>query len=284
MADVIVAQRMWQRRDTAANWSSVNPVLAAGEIGVELGATSSDPQMFKIGNGTTAWNSLAYAGGGGGGGSVWRSGAGAPSNSLGDDGDFYLNTTNGDVYYKSSGTYSVVANIKGPPGDPGDPGPAGASAYEVAVAEGFVGTEEEWLDSLVSTVPGPPGSSSGQISLGAGDRVNSLPTGAKALTPVTIACSIERWVMVIFTDDGNPGSVSVDVRKVSYSNFAAGRPNSGDSILAGSLTIASGVKATGGTAAFNTLAVDEDDIFVMVVNSRSDNVTHVGLAIHTEKD
>ena len=33
---------------------------------------------------------------------------------------------------------------------PGDTGPGGPSAYEVAVEEGFVGTEAEWLDSLKS--------------------------------------------------------------------------------------------------------------------------------------
>lgn len=45
---------------------------------------------------------------------------------------------------------------KGDKGDPGPagadstvPGPAGASAYEVAVAAGFVGTEAQWLASLV---------------------------------------------------------------------------------------------------------------------------------------
>ncbi|ATS92294.1 tail assembly protein [Stenotrophomonas phage vB_SmaS_DLP_5] len=60
---VVVAQRMWQRRDTAANWASVNPVMAAGEIGVELGATEADPQKFKIGNGKTPWNGLKYGSG-----------------------------------------------------------------------------------------------------------------------------------------------------------------------------------------------------------------------------
>lgn len=59
MADIIVAQRMWQRRDTTANWTSANPVLAAGEIGVEL----TSPPKMKVGDGVTAWNSLVYAGG-----------------------------------------------------------------------------------------------------------------------------------------------------------------------------------------------------------------------------
>ena len=47
------------RRDTAANWTSNNPVLAAGEPGVE-----SDTTKIKYGDGTTAWNSLGYVTGG----------------------------------------------------------------------------------------------------------------------------------------------------------------------------------------------------------------------------
>jgi hypothetical protein len=48
--------RLQNRRDTAANWTSNNPTLAAGEIGYE-----TDTTKFKIGDGATAWNSLAYA-------------------------------------------------------------------------------------------------------------------------------------------------------------------------------------------------------------------------------
>ena len=44
------------RRDTAANWTSVNPTLAAGEMGFE-----TDTGKFKIGTGSTAWNALPYA-------------------------------------------------------------------------------------------------------------------------------------------------------------------------------------------------------------------------------
>lgn len=47
------------RRGTAAAWTTANPTLAAGEAGVE-----TDTLKFKIGNGSTAWNSLAYQGGG----------------------------------------------------------------------------------------------------------------------------------------------------------------------------------------------------------------------------
>jgi hypothetical protein len=43
------------RRDTSANWTSVNPVLAAGEIGFE-----TNTRLMKAGDGTTAWATLPY--------------------------------------------------------------------------------------------------------------------------------------------------------------------------------------------------------------------------------
>jgi hypothetical protein len=52
-------------------------------------------------------------------GSVWRNGSGAPLDSLGIDGDYYLDDDTGDVYARSLGSYSIAANIKGPQGDPG---------------------------------------------------------------------------------------------------------------------------------------------------------------------
>lgn len=48
------------------------------------------------------------------------------------------------------------AGPTGPTDPQGDEGPAGASAYEVAVEEGFSGTEAEWLASLVGPT-GPVG-------------------------------------------------------------------------------------------------------------------------------
>lgn len=43
------------RRDTAANWTTANPVLAAGEAGLE-----TDSGLVKYGNGTSAWADLQY--------------------------------------------------------------------------------------------------------------------------------------------------------------------------------------------------------------------------------
>jgi hypothetical protein len=46
------------RRGTAAQWTSANPILASGEFGYE-----TDTGYFKIGDGTTAWNTLTVLNG-----------------------------------------------------------------------------------------------------------------------------------------------------------------------------------------------------------------------------
>ena len=51
-----MAVRLQLRRDTAANWTSENPILSLGEPGVE-----TDTLKLKLGDGVTAWNSLDYA-------------------------------------------------------------------------------------------------------------------------------------------------------------------------------------------------------------------------------
>ena len=49
-------------------------------------------------------------------GTVWHSGSGAPSNTLGNDGDFYLRTSNNNAYRKDNGVWSVVVNFSGADG------------------------------------------------------------------------------------------------------------------------------------------------------------------------
>jgi hypothetical protein len=54
-----VVTQIQVRRGTASQWTSANPTLASGEWGFE-----SDTGKVKIGNGSTAWNSLGYTGAG----------------------------------------------------------------------------------------------------------------------------------------------------------------------------------------------------------------------------
>ena len=51
-----MATQIQLRRDSASNWHTANPVLASGELAVEL-----DTKKFKIGDGSTAYNDLVYA-------------------------------------------------------------------------------------------------------------------------------------------------------------------------------------------------------------------------------
>jgi hypothetical protein len=111
------------RRGTAAQWTSVNPVLSAGEMGFE-----SDTRKFKFGNGTTTWNAMPYASAGGV-----------------EAGGFFVGETPpvganvGDIWYNNSDTgteagrsfiyydgYWVELNpgLLGPKGETGEEGPA----------------------------------------------------------------------------------------------------------------------------------------------------------------
>lgn len=50
-----MATKIQVRRDTSANWTSLNPTLSSGEIGYE-----TNTGKFKIGNGSTLWSALDY--------------------------------------------------------------------------------------------------------------------------------------------------------------------------------------------------------------------------------
>ena len=57
MADKTLNIRIQLRNDTAENWTTKNPVLLQGEMGVEF-----DTGKIKIGNGTDHWTTLKYSG------------------------------------------------------------------------------------------------------------------------------------------------------------------------------------------------------------------------------
>ena len=51
-----MAVQIQMRRDTASNWETNDPTLAAGEWGLE-----TDTLKFKIGTGSATWDNLAYS-------------------------------------------------------------------------------------------------------------------------------------------------------------------------------------------------------------------------------
>lgn len=53
-----MADRIQQRRDTAARWSEYNPILLEGEIGI----VTDNPNQYKIGDGVHTWKELPFRG------------------------------------------------------------------------------------------------------------------------------------------------------------------------------------------------------------------------------
>lgn len=75
-------------------------------------------------------------------GSIIYNSTGEPNSNMGNINDYYINLSNYNLYNKISNiNWILIGNIRGK-GDDGD------SAYQVAVENGFVGTEAEWLESL----------------------------------------------------------------------------------------------------------------------------------------
>ena len=71
-------------------------------------------------------------------GTGWTSGRSAPSLNVGRANEFYLDTSNGDVYRSnSSGTYERVGNITGPQGPAGSKGPEGPKGNTGATGTGW---------------------------------------------------------------------------------------------------------------------------------------------------
>lgn len=62
-----MATQIQLRRDTSANWTTNNPILAEGEIGIETDGLGTPTILKKIGNGFNDWVTLPYESTGGGG-------------------------------------------------------------------------------------------------------------------------------------------------------------------------------------------------------------------------
>lgn len=104
---------------------------------------------------------LRSVGGGAGGagtpGSQIRNGSGVPSNSLGIDGDYYIDTDTGFLYVRAAGAYSVSVNMQGAGGGGAD-GAASPVIVGVGAPDSTVGTAgNAYLDTSTNLVYMPKG-------------------------------------------------------------------------------------------------------------------------------
>lgn len=130
------------------NDGATGPAGSTGATGA-TGSTGSTGATGSAGsNGTNGTN-----------GATWRDGSGVPSNGLGANGDYYLDDATGNVYLRTAGTYSIVANIKGATGSTGsqgiqgNTGNTGSTGSTGATGPGVVtgGTAGQILSKINST-------------------------------------------------------------------------------------------------------------------------------------
>jgi hypothetical protein len=107
-----MSQTIQFKRGTAVEWTTKNPILAVGELGLE-----TDTQRFKIGNGVTAWNALKYSTGIPG--PIGPRGPGIHAISV--------NTSGNLVVSLNDSTIIDAGYVLGPTGPQGAVGPTGPS-------------------------------------------------------------------------------------------------------------------------------------------------------------
>jgi hypothetical protein len=198
-----MTSRLQNRRDTAANWTANNPTLAAGELGLE-----TDTTKYKIGDGTTAWNSLAYAYTAGAAGATGPTGATGPVGATGPTG------VTGPTGPVGATGPTGPTGATGPTGDTGPTGATGATGAggvenvnaQTGTTYTFVLTDRDDLVTasnasaqtytipLNSSVAFPTGSlvnliqiGTGQVTVVGASGVTVASTGATATTPKTRA-------------------------------------------------------------------------------------------------
>jgi hypothetical protein len=128
------------RRGTASEWTSANPTLAVGEMGLE-----TDTDLFKIGDGTTAWNSLGYGGIAGP--------AGDPTLTINQQTDTYtVLLTDASKLIEMSNSGGINFNI---PVDASADFPIGTQISVLQTGAGQVTIQA--VDGLTTTINGTPG-------------------------------------------------------------------------------------------------------------------------------
>ena len=140
------------RRDTEANWTAADPILAEGEVGFE-----TDTGRLKVGNGLDAWSALSYFSAAGA--VAWGAITGTLSaqtdlqaalDDKANAADLAAVATSGDasdVTYDNAGSGLTATNVQGaidelaaaPPGAGDVVGPAYATADALAQFDGTTG-------------------------------------------------------------------------------------------------------------------------------------------------
>jgi hypothetical protein len=194
------------RSDTTAAWAAANPILAAGEPGVEIISTSPARFKMKLGDGVTHWNDLSYAQAGLAGatgpqGPAGPTGPQGPTGPAGADGSGvsivgsvattgdlpgsgtagqgYIVQADGHLYIWPVGgsAWLDVGQIQGPQGPTGATGPTGPAGP--AGATGATGATGPAGPTGATGATGPAGATGATGATGPkGDKGDTGPAGS----------------------------------------------------------------------------------------------------------
>lgn len=216
-----------------------------------------------------------------GGDVAWLDGSGVPDNATGNNGDYYLNDDNGDVYNKVIGSWSLVANIKGAQGDQGiqgiqgEPGLAGPNEVTTSTETdltGFLEGNGTFINAVDSTLI-----KTASITFVIDGGGAAITTGQKGHLEIPFACTIQQADMIA---DQN-GAVVVDVWKDTYANFP---PTDVDSITSATppTILAGNQKSSDSTLSSWTKTIAAGDILAFNVDSCT-TITRVTLSLKVVK-
>jgi len=135
------------RNGTAAAWTSANPTLAVGEMGAE-----TDTGRFKIGTGSTAWNSLNY--------SLGVASKGAYSGAT----QYYVNDI---VSYNNSSYICILASLGNLP--------TNTTYWNLLVLAGSVSSVGQTFTGGIVSVSGSPVTGSGTLALTVAGTSGGVP-------------------------------------------------------------------------------------------------------------
>lgn len=179
-------------------FDAVNPTPSDGYDGATWINTATGSVFERAGGVWSQSASLVGPAGpvGPANGREFRSFSGVPTDGVGQDGDTGLDRLTGDLYTKSSGTWSATGqNLTGPQGADGK------SAYQVWLDQGNVGLAADFIASLKGE-KGDPGSPGG-FSFRTG---NGAPNDATGLIGDAYADRDNRGLVYVKADDGQGGS------------------------------------------------------------------------------
>lgn len=134
--------RIQVRRDTAAAWTTANPVLLSGEEALE-----TDTRKEKIGDGINAWNALPYRSAGAGGVTAQQL---ADVKAIADGAAFTANAVNG--LFTAGAIAAVVVRTSSAPNPARPTGlPAGSRVLWIGIS-GVTGDPTNWLSGDLSAL------------------------------------------------------------------------------------------------------------------------------------